>query len=132
MTRTKLWIAAALAALSIAGTAEAGGFLADVFIRPFSPSLADAADRANDALGNPVDHAVAYGLDYVAPGAGEALEAYWQLQRSGILDSDTGELLGAVCVTAAGYAGLPDWVPVGEACDVTLDDGETITGEVQP
>ena len=132
MNKRKTLVSASALSVLALSNAHASGFLADVFIRPFSPAAADAADRWNAAAGNPVDHAVALGLDYVAPGAGEALEAYWQLQRSGILDGNTGNLLGAMCVTASGYAELPEWVPVGEACEVAFDNGEAIMGEVQP
>jgi hypothetical protein len=50
-------LAIAFAAPALSGTAHANGFLADTFIRPFSPSAADAADRAHAALGKPLDHA---------------------------------------------------------------------------
>jgi hypothetical protein len=111
-------------------TANAGGFLADTFIRPFSPEAADAADQANAALGNPVDHAAAAAADYFVPGSGRALEAGWAIQRSGILNGAPSvgggpigqprsfpmqPRLGNVCVTPAGNYPGP-FNPVGAFC----------------
>lgn len=79
--RALKYIVVAASVTLAANTAFAGGFLADTFIRPFNPDLADAADRANAALGNPVDHAVAAGADVIVPGTGQALELGWQLQH---------------------------------------------------
>lgn len=39
------------------GPASAGGFLANTFVKPFSPSAAQALDKAHKDMGNPLDHA---------------------------------------------------------------------------
>ena len=38
-----------------AQAAHAGGFLADVFVRPWNPQLADDLDDVHEDLGNPLD-----------------------------------------------------------------------------
>jgi hypothetical protein len=51
MTR-RLIAAALVAALLVPGTANAGGILADTFVRPFSPHAADELDKAHENLGS--------------------------------------------------------------------------------
>ena len=68
-----------------AGSAHAGGFLADTFIKPFNPNLARQLDQANAAAGNPLDHAIAAGANAVVPGSGAVIEGAWAIQRSGML-----------------------------------------------
>ena len=74
-------IASALAASLNIFPASASGFLADTFIRPFSPQLADQADGLNHRLGHPVENAAARVADAYLPGSGAALQAGWQIQR---------------------------------------------------
>ena len=77
---------ASIALASIASQANAGGFLADTFIRPISPKAADAADAANRRAGQPVDQlanraagaAVGY---YAGPAAGAATTAALEARR---------------------------------------------------
>jgi hypothetical protein len=58
MTNPRIAIAAvSLAAMMLTSSAYAGGFLADTFVRPFSPSAADKLDEAHKKMGNPLDHA---------------------------------------------------------------------------
>jgi hypothetical protein len=76
MKKKTIALAAALAVAAPA-VSYAGGFLADTFVRPFSPKAADDLDRAHAQLGNPLDHAanVAAGVaaDAIAPGSGTAV-----------------------------------------------------------
>jgi hypothetical protein len=58
----------------LSSSAYAGGFLADTFVRPFSPQAADTLDRAHAAAGRPLDHAAnaaaGAAANYVVPGSG--------------------------------------------------------------
>jgi len=63
-------------------TVHAGGFLADTFLRPISPQLADAADDWNRRAGHPVEAAVSAAADSYAPGSGAVLQGAWALQRA--------------------------------------------------
>jgi hypothetical protein len=57
MTNLRIAITAvSFAAMTLTSSAYAGGFLADTFVRPFSPSAADALDKGHKDLGNPLDH----------------------------------------------------------------------------
>src|SRR4051794_26223234 len=117
MRKINTAVAALIAATSTVGftsSASAGGWLADTFIRPISPEAADAADRVNRDLGQPVDHAITRGMDYVAPGSGTAVEMYWQAQRQGMIPQGPGfqpapgfnrPAVGNFCTTAAGRFG---------------------------
>ncbi|MDG4886863.1 MULTISPECIES: hypothetical protein [unclassified Mesorhizobium] len=126
---------AALIAVAGMSDAHAGGFLADTFIKPFNPDLARAADHLNAQLGNPVDHAAAATLDGFVPGAGQALEGAWAIQRSGVLDGFNGGggpapqqnwqsqrnwqpqmQVGNFCMTGIGRAGPGPLQPVGAFC----------------
>jgi hypothetical protein len=51
-----LVVAVSLPAMIASSSAYAGGFLADVFVRPISPEAADALDKAHKDIGNPLDH----------------------------------------------------------------------------
>lgn len=88
---TKRLIAAAfMAALLVPATANAGGFLADTFVRPFSPHAADELDKAHKNLGNPLDHAAnaaaGAAANAVVPGSGtvvtDSLEARDAFRRN--------------------------------------------------
>lgn len=128
-----------LAALSLAASnANAGGFLADVFVRPFNPDLATQLDQTNAALGNPVDHAIARAADSLVPGTGAALEAGWQLQRSGALNLPNARIappawpqvpMGNVCYTFLGRSGPGAYQPVGTPCWVQSMNGP-VAGQV--
>jgi hypothetical protein len=95
MKNFKLISAIVLATTLTAGmtTAQAcnlnsGGFLA-ALVECAAPSAGPAArtlDRLNGQVGNPVDHAIANGMNAVVPGSGTALEAGWAIQRSGVLN----------------------------------------------
>ena len=76
----KLVVGCILAALS-ATPVFASGFLADTFIRPFSPQLADTADNLNRQLGHPVEAAAASVANAYVPGAGAVMQGGWALQR---------------------------------------------------
>jgi len=76
-------------------TAHASGFLADTFIRPFSPQLADAADDWNRRAGHPVEAAVSAAADAYVPGSGAALQGAWAIQRQVQNAGSTGQRLGA-------------------------------------
>jgi hypothetical protein len=43
-----------------ASQAHARGFIADTFVRPFSPELADWLDDLHRDLGKPLDHAIRF------------------------------------------------------------------------
>lgn len=55
MKSFKTLVVVAAVAVSSMSNAFAGGFLADVFIRPWSPELADKADEAHKNAGKPLD-----------------------------------------------------------------------------
>ena len=120
MKTIKTIVAAAAASLLTLSNAHAGGFLADVFIKPFSPELARAADRINHNLGNPVDHGIAAGMNVIVPGSGTALEAGWAIQRSGVLNG-VGQVqqqahMGNFCITQVGRFGPGPMQPIGSFC----------------
>jgi hypothetical protein len=79
-------VAAAAVITGAASSAQAGGFLADTFIRPFSPKLAREADKAHARMGNPLDHAAnaAAGrvADALVPGSGPAVQAALEARRA--------------------------------------------------
>jgi F0F1-type ATP synthase membrane subunit c/vacuolar-type H+-ATPase subunit K len=58
MNRTLIAAGLAMAAVaSSSAPSSAQGFIANTFIRPFSPSLAKEADRRHAEMGNPLDRA---------------------------------------------------------------------------
>ncbi len=121
MNTIKTLVAATTISLLTLTNAHAGGFLADVFIKPFSPELAREADRINHNLGNPVDHGIAAGMNAIVPGTGTALEAGWMIQRSGALNGGgQGQMqqvaMGNFCFTQAGRFGPGPMNPVGSFC----------------
>ncbi len=75
MTR-RFAVPLALLLIVLGSSAQAGGWLADTFVKPFSPPAAKALDDAHKKLGNPLDHAanVAVGTaaNAIAPGTGPA------------------------------------------------------------
>ncbi len=131
--------ALSLAVLALATSqANAGGFLADTFVRPFNPDLATQLDQANHALGNPVDHAIAGAAEAIIPGAGTALETGWQLQRSGAFNLPNPSIalpnwpqpsMGNVCYTVLGRSGAGAYQPVGTPCWVQSMNGP-VAGQV--
>lgn len=72
-SKSKLFGAVVGVLLLGASSAYAGGFLADTFIKPFSPQLAEQADKLNAQLGHPVDRlangAAGAVADAVVPGS---------------------------------------------------------------
>src|SRR4051812_20272525 len=72
---TLVSVAAVAAALST--PASAGGFLADVFVKPISPKAAKELDKAHAQMGNPLDHTgnamAGAAANVVAPGSGAAV-----------------------------------------------------------
>ena len=92
-------------------------------------------------MGNPVDHAIAAGMNVVVPGAGTALEAGWQIQRSGVLNGlpplqhpmaapsmpmmqpPQPQFVGNFCHTPAGRFGPGPANNVGAPCFVNLQFG---------
>ena len=129
MKTIKTIVAATLAAGTMfsVGNAAAcdltkGGFLAGVVkcVAPPLAPVADAADRMNGALGNPVDHAIAAGANVFVPGSGTALEAGWAIQRSGVLNG-VGQVpqhvpMGNFCLTPSGRFGPGPMQPIGSFC----------------
>ena len=88
MTMKKALLGAVTAmtvAFSAAPAAHAGGFLADTFVRPFSPHLASELDKQHAQARRPLDHAanVAAGVaaDAVVPGTGPAVTGVLQLVK---------------------------------------------------
>src|SRR5436190_7807190 len=82
----KTGLVLAIAAPAMAGSAYADcspGFLANLTCEAgiIDEDTANTLDDVNAALGNPVDHAIAEGADVFLPGAGQAMEGYWELQR---------------------------------------------------
>lgn len=132
---------AAIAIVASVGVsnANAGGFLADTFIRPFSPQLADDADKLNHNLGNPVDHTAAAIAEAYVPGAGQAMEGYWAMQRSGGLipqvdrPSASRQIaappMGNFCNTPVGTFGPGPFNPIGSWCTANTPVG-VISGQV--
>lgn len=109
-----------LAATLVASNAQAGGFLADVFVKPFSPELAATLDGINHVAGNPVDHFIARGVDTVIPGGGAAMELNWEFQkmqdRLNSRPQNTGSAMGNYCDTPAGIFGPGPVNPIGSYC----------------
>jgi hypothetical protein len=72
--------------MGVASSANAGGWLADTFIKPFSPQLAAEADKAHAKLGNPLEHVANIGAgmaaDAVVPGSGPALTGALEARRN--------------------------------------------------
>ena len=121
MKTIKTLVAAATLSLLALTNAHAGGFLADTFIRPFSPEAADAADRINHNLGNPVDHAIAAGANVIVPGSGAVIEGGYAIQRSGVLNG-VGQAqqqqipMGNFCLTQVGRFGPGPMNRIGSFC----------------
>lgn len=88
---TFLAVAATVATFS--APAFAGGFIADTFIRPFSPQAADAADGLNRDLGHPVE------------------------QVGGAIAQSYGAPLSARCITPQGVFFGP-FLPINSPCNV--------------
>jgi hypothetical protein len=90
MNRKTIAAAGMLAALGAASPAWAGGFLADMFVRPFNPELARKLDRWHHDAGEPLTHAAnsvaGVAADAVVPGSGTAvrgaLEAREAMRRA--------------------------------------------------
>lgn len=81
MKKTILIALALASTVSLAATgASAQGFIGGL-IDQVVPGLGTTLDQANAALGNPVDHAGAAILEAYVPGAGQALEGAWAIQR---------------------------------------------------
>lgn len=113
-----------------------GGFFAAVVecVAPPLAPIAEAADDLNGRLGRPVDHAAAAIADGFIPGAGAALEAGWEIQRSGILDQrnlpmpvmHNGQFspqrypqavpMGIHCATQTGFHPMNFPLPIGAPC----------------
>lgn len=79
----RIFLGAALFSAALGTTAHAEGFIAgglrDLGI--INEETRQQLDGINHQLGNPVDHAITRGMDYVVPGSGTAVETYWQGQR---------------------------------------------------
>lgn len=129
MKSIKTIVAGAAISLLSLSNVHAQGFLADTFIRPFSPQLADAADRLNHNLGNPVDHAIAAGANAVVPGSGALLEGAWAVQRSGLLTPPPAQgpahqvPTGNFCHTQVGRFGPGPFNPLGMFCTANTPFG---------
>ena len=85
----KRMLMAAAAAAVMTGTASsayAGGFLADTFIRPFSPKLARELNKEHAKLGNPLDHAAnaaaGRAADVLVPGSGPLVQGALEARRA--------------------------------------------------
>src|SRR6266436_1081785 len=103
-------ILATVAALTlpvVTPAANAGGFLADTFIRPFNPGLADLADGVHKGLGNPLDQ-----LNPIRPGGGFASAQ----------GPAPGPVMGNRCATPVGAYWGP-FNPVGMACGANTPYG---------
>jgi hypothetical protein len=80
-------IAAAVAICMVwAASAQAGGFIADVLVRPWNPDLARKLDDAHARIHNPLDHAgnVAAGIaaEALVPGSGPAVTGALEAGRA--------------------------------------------------
>lgn len=78
--RTTLTAVAVAGVLSFSNVASAGGFIADTFVKPFNPELAERLDDAHKRMGRPLDKAAPHIADSVAPGSGRVLD--WQMERN--------------------------------------------------
>ena len=96
MTRNILLALATVASLAAIETtpAAAGGFLADTFLRPLSPQIADIADGVHKQIGQPLD------------------------QVAGQVVRSTGAPLGNRCLLPNGAAFFGPFNPVGMPCNV--------------
>jgi hypothetical protein len=105
---------AILVALAAPSSAQAGGFLADTFVRPFSPGLADAADGASRAIQQGtsdagVGHQLLCGLNCL--GASNPIGAPAQVGPAQNM------VMGNRCVTFRGWMSGP-YNLVGAPCHV--------------
>jgi hypothetical protein len=70
----------------LASPASAGGFLAETFVKPFSPSLARKLDKEHAKLGNPLEHfaniTAGAAADSLLPGSGPAVTAALEARRA--------------------------------------------------
>lgn len=83
MLKTRPLLAAALLGISSAANADcSSGFIANVLCQSgvIDQQTARDLDRANAALGQPVDNAIYSGMDYVVPGSGTAARAWPQVR----------------------------------------------------
>ena len=83
--------------------AHAGGFLADTFLRPVSPALADLADGIHDKMGKPLDRAGAAAAKRFIPGLARNPRA-------------SAHAVGNFCGTHVGRFGPGPSNPVGTPC----------------
>lgn len=100
--------------LSAASSAQAGGIGADLFIRPFSPALADAADGVSREIQNRtsdagVGHQLLCGLNCL--GANNPIGSPAQVGPA------QNVVMGNRCVTYRGWMFGP-YNPVGSSCHV--------------
>lgn len=135
-----------------------GGFLAGVgkCIAPDAAPVLDALDDLNGQLGNPIDHAGAAALDTFVPGAGQALEGAWAIQRGmggmpgapspipqGHADPGVGLGMfpgggagmggtGQHCMTPVGLVGPGVPLPLGAPCWIGTPMGQQIWGVIVP
>lgn len=86
----------------VAVPAHAGGFFGDL-INTVAPGVGTTLDQLNARAGNPVDHAAAAAIDGFVPGAGQALEAGWAIQRSGLLNGIGQPAAARAPAATAGY-----------------------------
>jgi hypothetical protein len=88
LVREKILVLAVLTAgvVSFANTVYAGGFLADTFVKPFSPQLAKEFDKKHAEMGNPLDHAAnaaaGAAANVVVPGSGPAVTGALEAARA--------------------------------------------------
>ena len=104
-----------------ANSANAGGFLADTFIRPLSPSVADAADGVSAGIRDRSSDASVY--NHVFGGLGQYNNGFRAATPSAVaLPPAPAPVLGNVCVTPVGAYSGP-WNPVGMPCSVQTPGG---------
>ena len=86
MNRKCVVVVAIIGTLAATSPASAGGLLADIFVRPFNPRLAEVLDEGHAKLGNPLVHGanVVAGVaaDAVVPGSGAAVTAALEANAS--------------------------------------------------
>ena len=97
-------IAASIALSGMASSASAGGFLADVFIKPLNPSLARQLDQAHEQMGKPLDR-VPMDIANMTP---------------------AGQFLGNRCATPFGMSGPGPVNPLGMPCNFNGAWGQVV------
>jgi hypothetical protein len=122
-----------VALIGVASSARAGGFLADVFIRPIGPGISEQLDQAHSAIGRPLDHAANAAAGVAA--AEQLNQANLSLEKAVEAPTTGGKVQGTVsqsshCVTPRGICDVQNSILTGTACYCDFN-ADTVFGRIQ-